>query len=210
MPIRTDRGRSAVTRQILGRVWWSPRHLTTTVLVSAAVITAGAVAGAQLHGHHPAAGAPAPRTSSPVPGVSATTNPATSMPSSAGASTSTAASSSSPLPASSTTLPSAGSTDAALAVGTAFVMHWVRPAPGVIAEQWLAAVTPYVMPESVVELRSVDPANIPATRVTGPAVTTATSPSVVQATVPTDAGAITVVVVQQPTGQWLVRTWDHA
>jgi len=95
----------------------------------------------------------------------------------------------------------------ALQVAGNWVAHWARPAPGTPADRWAAELAPLTLPESRALLGDIDPQNVPATRVTGPAAQTSTGIGVVEADVPTDAGSVHVTVLRDPTGQWLVTAW---
>jgi hypothetical protein len=56
----------------------------------------------------------------------------------------------------------------------------------------------------------VDPANIPATRVTGPPTAVRAAASSVQAEVPTDTVTLLVLVVRTEFGDWRVSGYDEA
>jgi hypothetical protein len=86
--------------------------------------------------------------------------------------------------------------------------RWVNHPAGMTSTEWAGQLTPFVVPEFVVELESVDPANIPATRVVGPPTVTAASPTIVEVDVPTDGGVLHLVVLAQPGRTWLVRSYD--
>ncbi len=128
-------------------------------------------------------GAPAPQASSPP----AVTPPADMLPDPDGV-----------LPARST-----AADTAAAATATRFVARWARP--DLPAAQWRADVRPYAVPGYADLLDTVDPANVPATRITASARVVTATPERAEVDVGTDAGVLRVVCVRD--GQrWLVAT----
>ncbi|MEV6925534.1 hypothetical protein AB0M46_13690 [Dactylosporangium sp. NPDC051485] len=97
--------------------------------------------------------------------------------------------------------PSTGDLAAAHNAGQAFVTAWARP--DLPASDWHATVAPLAVPAYANKLSTVDPSRVPATRVTGPAVTVSATASAVLLDVPTDAGTVRVSVVLQDR-RWLV------
>ncbi|MEV6527682.1 hypothetical protein AB0M43_37745 [Longispora sp. NPDC051575] len=92
---------------------------------------------------------------------------------------------------------------AATQVALAFADAWVNTA--VPAEQWRAGVQKLATPGYAALLGTVDPARVPASRITG-SPTVVSSDSVSTAVrVPTDAGPV-LVVVTRASGTWLVAT----
>ncbi|MFG2042233.1 hypothetical protein [Dactylosporangium sp. NPDC048998] len=90
---------------------------------------------------------------------------------------------------------------AALDVIAAFATAWARP--DLDQQHWYTGVAGLAAPAYAARLATVDPAMVPATRITGPpTVTSATTASVV-ANVGTDAGPITITCVRYD-GRWLV------
>jgi hypothetical protein len=205
MPVRTDRGRVAVYRKLWGWPLRSPRHLAATALTVAALGTGVTVAAAAV-APDPAPLAAMPSTT-PLPGGAALPTTTSSPPalSSIPAATTTTANSSSP-PAPSTTVESG--TARAVVVAGEFMARWVNHPAGMTSKEWAAQLIPFVVPEAVVVLESVDPANIPATQVTGQPTVTAESPSIVEVDVSTDGGVLHLVVLAQPDGPWRVRSYD--
>jgi hypothetical protein len=210
MPVRTDRGRVVVYRKVWGWPLRSPRNLAVTVIVAVVFgvgIALFAAAVGATSATRPAVGAAA---STPVP--TATSSPATSDTSSTSG---PAAPSSTPSAPSRTVTPpapetAATGTDRATIVAREFMTRWVNHLPGMSSDQWVAQLTPYVVPEFVVLLESVDPTNIPATAVTGDPIVTAESSSVVEVDVPTNGGVVHLVLLAQPDQTWLVRSYDLA
>lgn len=78
--------------------------------------------------------------------------------------------------------------------------------PKMSQSEWLAALAPLMTPEAQAAYGTVDPANIPVTRVSGAArVTPASHPMVARVAVPTDDGVYLVILTrtdEQP--RWLV------
>ena len=75
----------------------------------------------------------------------------------------------------------------------------------VSAQQWQAALAPYLTPQAAVAYQYVDPKNVPPTKITGQVtLTPASRPLVARVSVPTDAGVYLVILSrsdQSPT--WL-------
>lgn len=77
--------------------------------------------------------------------------------------------------------------------------------PGPAAAQWRADVRPYAVPGYADLLDTVDPANVPATRITASGRVVTATPERAEVDVGTDAGVLRVVCVRD--GQrWLVAT----
>ncbi|MEV0132637.1 hypothetical protein AB0H83_29775 [Dactylosporangium sp. NPDC050688] len=99
-------------------------------------------------------------------------------------------------PAASTTV-----TPQAVQAAVAFVAAWARP--GLDQPAWLAGVSQHATPEYTAVLATVDPANVDAHRIVADAVPRTATPDAADVDVPTDAGAIRVVLVLRD-GRWLV------
>ena len=98
-------------------------------------------------------------------------------------------------------------TPGALARATAFVRAWVTHPAGAPADRWWQAVSAHADPTLAGQLRSADPAQIPANRVTGAAVGLSATPTSARVAVPTDAGRVVVLCVVVD-GRWVVATVD--
>lgn len=209
MPIRTDRGRNAAVRMLWAWPLKSRLHLAITIGVLVAVPTVVLAAIPSRHQGAPASSPAAAYSSATAVLIPTTASPTSTDPRpwSVGIESSTPAVTTSPSAAPGTTV---ADHDEPLMAAIGFITAWLRPGPGTTADQWMQRVRPFVMPETVSALTTVAPENIPATRVTADPVVTATSPSVIEVNVGTDAGLVHVVVVRQPTGRWLVRTWNLA
>ncbi|MEV7649070.1 hypothetical protein [Arthrobacter sp. NPDC089319] len=91
------------------------------------------------------------------------------------------------------------SKDAAVDVAEKAMADFARP--GAEEKQWANDLARWLTPQATADYSAVDPANVPATRVTGPATLTVDEANGygVMAAVPTDAGAYTVQLLR--TGQ---------
>lgn len=196
MPIRSPRGRAAAYRALWQWPLRSPARLAvTSVLVVALVVGAGIAlgglgAGGGSASSRPAAGGPA-TTARPAPGAPTQT----ALP---------------PVPElTPTTLPVSRAPAAAMDVARRWSAAWLRPRPGVSTQQWLDGLRPYTSEEYLGVLAAVDPANIPATRLTGAPRPVRVSPRSLQVEVPTDAVTLLVLVVDTEQG-WRVAGYERA
>ncbi|AIJ21161.1 hypothetical protein [Amycolatopsis methanolica] len=197
MPIRTNRGRAAVYRRIWGFPLRSPAHLVGTAVAVIALIVAIGIVVPQLLGN--------PNRSGPEP-VRIQDPGASSSPTSAG---------SSPAPMSTRlTAPllqptSAVPDPAALQTAKQWATAWATHPAGMTTAQWLEGLRPLTTEEYLPEMSTVDPANIPATRVTGEPTVTKSYTSSVEVLVPTDGPKLSITVAKTPSG-WLVTGYDQA
>jgi hypothetical protein len=204
MPIRTNRGRAAVYRRLWGWPLRSPRHLVTTLVVFAVLITALGIVLPKALGRGTVAPQPAdPFGSSPT---SATFQSAVPV-----------ATTTSPLPTRlesplSSPTPAAPAVEA-LGVAKAWATAWVDHPDGITNEQWREGLRPYTTEEylSSSSLSTVDPGNIPASKVTGeptPITSTSYTTSVV-VEIPTDGPKLSITVVSTEAG-WRVSQYGQA
>lgn len=114
-------------------------------------------------------------------------------------------------------LPLAKAPPAALTVATKWTQAWAKHPPGTTTQSWVGGLMPYTTPEFLGVLTTVDPSNVPATKVTGSARPVQVSPSSVRVDVPTDALTLVVLVVNTGAGadpgtaeQWRVAGYDRA
>ncbi|MFI9386233.1 hypothetical protein [Kutzneria sp. NPDC052558] len=201
MPIRTNRGRSAVYRKLWSWPLRSPRHLVMFVVIVVAIGIVVALAippsspsnSAQTPGDTASSGAAGPTGSSgqSTPGDT-TTSPATRL--------------TSPLLSPTPAPPAPQALDVALK----WVTAWAKHPAGITNQQWLDQLKPYTTDEFLPQMASVDPANVPATKVTGAAVSVDSTTSSVLADVPTDGGTIQVTVITTPNQGWRVSKYDKA
>lgn len=203
MPIRSPRGRAAAYRSLWQWPLRSPRRLALTTVVVVA-LGAGLSFGIGYFGGSSSSGAPAGQ---------AATGPATSSVPRTGSSRLPATPAPTALPPVSelqpTTLPVSRAPAAALSVAARWTGAWVRPADGTPAQQWLEGLRSTTTEEYLGVLSAVDPANIPATRVTGEPRAVQVSPRSVQVQVPTDALNLVVLVIDTESG-WRVAGYDRA
>ena len=198
MPIRTPRGRSAAYRALWQWPLRSPARLGLCVaFVLAGVI--GAVAGLGALRGVSAVGSvvTAPGSSVVTPGPSVTripTSPSVLPP--------VAALTPSSLPVSAAPSP-------ALSVAARWTAAWVNHPPGVTSQKWVDGLRPYTTEEYLGVLAGVDPANIPAARVTGEPRAVRVAARSVQVEVPTNALTLVVLVVATEDG-WRVAGYDRA
>jgi hypothetical protein len=197
VPIRTPRGRSAAYRALWQWPLRSPARLGLTAVLVLAVVV-GAVAGigavsVRSAGTTVASGG-ATLTPQPAPGGRATaTITPTVLPPVA--------------PLTPSSLPVSAAPDPALSVAARWAAAWVDHPQGVPAKQWVDGLRPFTTDEYLGVLVGVDPANIPATRVTGEPRATKVAARSVQVTVPTDALTLDVLVVLTDEG-WRVAGYD--
>ena len=198
MPIRTPRGRSAAYRALWQWPLRSPARLGLTVVLLLAVVV-GAVAGI---------GAVTMRSAgTAVASGGATLTP---QPAPAGRPAATVAPTVLPPvpPLTPSTLPPSAAPDPALSVAARWAAAWVDHPQGVSAQQWVDGLRPFTTDEYLGVLVGVDPANIPATRVTGEPRATKVASRSVQVTVPTNALTLDVLVVLTDEG-WRVAGYDR-
>jgi hypothetical protein len=199
MPIRTPRGRGAAYRTLWQWPLRSPGRLVGCVLVLLAVLIAGNVLlGRVIHrGIGLEAGSGVTRAG---PVEQAVPAQPTRLPS---------------LPAlTPTRLPNDAAPPAALIVATRWTQAWARHPAGTTSQSWVARLKPYTTDEYLGLLATVDPSNVPASRVSGPAKAILVSPDSVRVEVPTDAVDLVVLVVntarQGDTDDWKVAGYDRA
>lgn len=196
MPIRTHRGRAAVYRRLWGWPLRSPKHLAGAAVLAAVALTAigfalpsppppeRQVSASQradeaARAAHPAT-APAPSTAAP-PSVSVPNTPPPAVP---------------PDPA-------------GVQLAERWGRLWVDHPPGVDGHQWAGRLQPFTTAEFQPLLSSVDPANVPADAVTGPAVPLRSTAGSMDVRLPTNAGDITVQLIRSPAG-WRVAGYSEA
>lgn len=193
MPIRTRRGRSSAYRGL----WEWPLHSPVrflVVLVLLAVVVGGVAYLGSLASSGPARtrGALAPVPDAPTvtaaPGVPAVPPPELTP----------------------TTLPLSAAAPAALGVAQRWATAWANHPPGMTGAQWSDQLRPYTTDEYLPVLASVDPANIPSSRVTGPPRAVEVRPESLRVQVPTDAVTLQLLLVQVGPDDWRVAGYDRA
>jgi hypothetical protein len=200
VPIRTPHGRAAAYRSIWAWPLRSPLRLTITTVVVVAVVVGGTFAITALStgraGGEPAldggTATSAGRRPDAAPGRTPTP---TVLP---------------PVPElTPSQLPLSAAPDEAVEVAARWAAAWVRPRAGTTAQEWLDGLRNTTTEEYLGVLSAVDPANIPATRVTGEPRPVRVAASSVQVRVPTDALTLLVLVVETEDG-WRVADYDRA
>lgn len=209
MPIRAPKGRGAAYRSLWQWPLRSPGRLLGCLVVlialgvglNAATGLIGSRGGGGLFGS-PGHSAPPPAGVRPAPGGQGPAAPATApaapparLP---------------PVPElTPATLPPSRAPTAALTVATRWTQAWAEHPPGTTNESWVNGLRPFTTEEYLGLLATVDPANVPATKVTGPAKAVLVSPRSVRVEVPTDALTVLILVIN--TGdQWRVAGYDRA
>ncbi|WP_086822601.1 hypothetical protein [Allokutzneria sp. NRRL B-24872] len=189
MPIRTNRGRTAVYRRLWGWPLRSPTHFVISLVI---VVAAATGVGLLLPDPPPEREFPQAQTStsrqpvgSGTPGSTTTAAPRiTTNPLAA------------PVPAA----PAAEALTVAEAWAKAFVAH----PDGISDQQWLSGLRPHSTEEQMAVLGTVDPANVAPSSVTGKATAANATTSSVEVTVPTDKGSIKLYVIRVPDQGWRV------
>jgi hypothetical protein len=191
VPIRTRRGRAAAYRAVWEWPLHSPARLFTVLAVAVALAVAISWIGGGVGGTGPGSG----RALGPAP---------TAAP---GAAPSVAAQVTELNPR---TLPLTDAPPVALAVAQRWTQAWATHPPGTTPAQWTAGLAPYTTDEYLAVLASVDPTNVPGTRVTGPPEAVEVRPEAVRVQVPTDAVRLELLLVQVGPGDWRVSGYDRA
>lgn len=200
MPIRSSRGRAAAYRAVWQWPLRSPARLAVTVVLLAGLVFGLVFLGGQVGGGASSGGLLAggdrqgDRWDAGGSGVSATPTP-TMLPPVA--------------PLTPESLPLSQAPQQALQTARVWAAAWVHHPEGTTAQQWLAGLRPYTTDEFLGVLAGVDPANVPASRVTGPATATRVAPKSVEVQVPTDTLRLTILVVDTDAG-WKVSRYDRA
>lgn len=205
MPIRSPRGRAAAYRSIWQWPLRSPARLAVTGILIVAV-AAGVSIGVNALG-----GGSSGRGLLAAPSSTGAAPSASRLPGSAAVPLTPAPTALPPVPdLEPTTLPLSRAPAAALSVAARWSAAWVRPPAGTTTQAWLDGLRPTTTDEYLGVLSSVDPGNIPATRVTGEPRAVRVAPSSVQVQVPTDAFTLVVLVVDTDTEGWRVAGYDRA
>jgi hypothetical protein len=190
MPIRSPHGRSAAYRALWQWPLRSPARLALTAIGLLALVLAATFGIGATNG---SVALPAGPTPTPSAGPVAAPDPVL-LP---------------PVPElEPTTLPVSAAPAAALQVASRWARAWVRPPEGTSSTKWLDGLRSTTTDEYLGVLAGVDPANIPATKVTGAAKAVSVAPRSLRVQVPTDALTLVVTVVDTDTG-WRVSGYDR-
>lgn len=95
----------------------------------------------------------------------------------------------------------------AMTVALAFGRAWATPPSATAPDQWWVGVSRHTTQALAERLREVDPATLPATRVTGAAQSVLGGVTSAEVRVPTDAGPLLVVCVLVA-GRWVVAEFE--
>ncbi|MCP2256059.1 hypothetical protein LY13_004842 [Prauserella aidingensis] len=202
MPIRTNRGRAAIYRRLWSWPMRSPSHLAGTLILFTALIVATGIVVPRLVSDGQAAGAEPPTSES-----------ASAQAGDQGASDGSDSSDGSDLPpvtrlTEPRETPSQAPADPkALRVAEQWAAAWVDHDDTTV-DSWIDGMRPYTTAEFLPVMRSVDPANIPATKVEGKAEAGDAYPRSVEALVSTDGPDLSVTVIKTDQG-WRVSDYSR-
>jgi hypothetical protein len=193
VPIRTHRGRAAVYRKFWGWPVRSPAHLTGTVLAAVVIaVGVGVVLPAkQPDGTIRAGTSDSPRAITSAPG------PASALTGAGDVRGPRAPTPSVPAPA------------AALTVARSWVQAFLTVRKGTTSAQWVEQLRPFTTDDLFPELRSIDPANVPAAQIIDAPRTVSVSAASAEVDVPTTAVVVRLLVVSTPAG-WRVASYERA
>lgn len=205
MPIRTYRGRTAVYRRLWGWPLRSPKHLAGAVVLVVAVASGVGL----LLPNVPSAtstGSASRETDSdyesdPREGLSGGDTGTRS----AGAREGSPPSISVPNVEPSSVQPD----PAGLDVVREWVSEWTRPSEDMTREQWIEGLRPYTTPEFIGVMNTVDPANVPATEITGQLQVDESTKTSMRVRVPTDGPTVRVHVIRSSSEGWRVSGYDR-
>jgi hypothetical protein len=192
----------------------SPRHLTATIVViGVLIITIGLIVPNLTGSNTPrgAASSTAGSSSSAAPGTPGSQGSGGAAGPTSGQQTLSAPPSDLPTrqTAPAQTPTSAPPAPQALEIATLWAKAWVNHPQGITSEQWLNTLRPYTTEEQLAVMSTVDPANIPATEVTGPAAATVSYTTSIEASLPTNGGTLSITVISTPQG-WKVAHYEKA
>lgn len=198
MPIRTNRGRAAVYRRLWGWPMRSPSHLAGTVIVVVALIVSIGIIVPRLTADDrgPAA--------APVESSSRSYDDGGG----AGGNASDSEVATTRLTAPRETPTEAPADPQALRVAENWAKAWVDHEKGTKVDQWLEGLRPYTTAEFLPVMRSVNPDNIPATKVEGKAEAGESYTRSVEAVVSTDGPDLSITVIKTDSG-WRVSNYDQ-
>jgi hypothetical protein len=209
MPIRTNRGRAAVYRRLWGWPMRSPTHFAIVLVVVAVLVIAISVIVPTLTGSTAdrsgaAAGTTEETTASGDPSAPDTTEGPSVPGDQSGATSALPTRIESPPQRPSSAPPEPEALDVVTQWGEA----WVNHPEGTSQEKWLDGLRPFTTAEYMVEMKTVDPENVPATEVTGEPEAKESYTSSITAHLPTDGGTIAVTVISTPEG-WRVAFYEQ-
>ncbi len=195
MPIRTHRGRAAVYRRLWGWPLRSPKHLGVAVVLLVAVASAVGLLLPE----------PPPREARAGERVTVTDPRDTPSESTTRSGEDSAAPPTISVP---TQPPAQVPPDRkGLAVVRNWARSWVTHPPGTTSQQWLDGLRPYTTDEFITVMTTIDPANVPATKVTGPPEARRSTRTSMRVMLPTNGGTLRVHAVRTSEG-WRVAGYD--
>ncbi|MBB3661782.1 hypothetical protein FB384_000686 [Prauserella sediminis] len=200
MPIRTNRGRAAIYRRLWSWPMRSPSHLVGTIILFVALIVAAGIVVPRLVSDGQASGATPPTSES-----------GSAQPGEPGASNGSGGSGLPPvtrLTEPRETPSEAPAAPQALRVAEQWATAWVDHDDDTTADAWLDGLRPYTTAEFLPVMRSVDPANIPATKVEGKAEAGESYPRSVEARIATDGPDLSITVIKTEEG-WRVSDYNR-
>ncbi|MEU4807323.1 hypothetical protein [Actinosynnema sp. NPDC023587] len=201
MPIRTNRGRTAVYRRLWGWPLRSPRHLIATVVGVVALVATSSIVVDRVVGSRPTTAAGTTTTSTrPVApgtgnqiGVLPPTGTTTPLPTKA------------PSPTASAT--SAPVTADAQLVAESWIDAWLNHPAGMTNAKWLAGLKPWTSDELLPTLQSVDPANVPK-EIKSPVKASRSTTDSVDFEADLETGKLVLTVAKLPEG-WRVHKYSR-
>ena len=185
MPIRTSRGRAAVYRTLWGWPLRSPVHLVAAVALAAALGWLLALALAVV--------APSDSGTASVAGSSSTTQEVDPF---------------DPRAASAARPDAPRAPAAALSVADAWVRAFLTTPEGITTAQWTEQLRPYSTDDTLAELQTVDPANVPDGQVTGFPRTVSARIGSVEVDVPSSVAVVRLRLVTTASG-WRVAGYEQ-
>lgn len=188
MPIRTHRGRAAVYRTVWGWPLRSPSHFAVVVVL---LVVVGAGVAFALPGDGSRS------TSTGAPSSVERSNPFDPSSRAAAADPSRA------------NRFESRATEQARSVADAWVRAYLTTPEGMTSAQWVEQLRPYSVDGLLPELRTVDPANVPDARVTGPPRTISVTDSTAEFDAPTSAVVLRLSLSATPEG-WRVGSYERA
>lgn len=203
MPIRTNRGRAAVYRRLWGWPLRSPKHLSATGIILVVLIVGLGIVLPKTLGNRVA----------PTPSNAFAPDSSTSAPSRLPVGAPITSSTTSPLPTRLSS-PLATPTSAApntegLTIAKQWATAWVTHPAGITNQQWLEGLRPYTTEEYLPEMSTVDPGNIPASKLTGDPTVVTSYTSSLEVDIPTDGPKLSITVVSTTAG-WRVAHYGQA
>jgi hypothetical protein len=104
--------------------------------------------------------------------------------------------------------PSAPAPAAALAVARSWVTAFLTVPKGITADRWVEQLRPYTTDDLFPELRSIDPANVPAAQIIDAPRTVSVSAGTAEVDVPTTGVVVRLLLVSTPAG-WRVASYER-